>query len=193
MNPVTHFFVGWSALEKFQVSHRDRALVVLAGLAPDLDGLGIVIDFVTRNTGLPDTGYYQAFHRMYGHGLPAAIVFSIIVALLADSKLRAGIFAFISVHLHFISDLLGSRGTQPEDIWPIYYFAPFDDRWSVAWKGQWPLVSWQNTTITVILLALTFALAINRGYTPLAIFSVKGDNRVMDALRKRWNALRRHD
>src|SRR5205814_5169912 len=104
---------------------RDRALVAWIGLAPDLDGLGIVVDFATRLLGLPETDYYQRFHRVYGHGLAAAIVLSAAAALLADAKLRAGIAAFASVHLHFLCDLLGSRGSGPEDFWPISYLAPF--------------------------------------------------------------------
>ncbi|UUZ50235.1 metal-dependent hydrolase [Massilia sp. B-10] len=72
MSPITHFLVGWTALERFQASRRDKALVVLAGVLPDVDGLGIVADFITRTLGWAETNYYQQFHRMVGHGLPAA-------------------------------------------------------------------------------------------------------------------------
>ena len=36
MSPITHFLVGWITLERAQSTDRDRALVALAGLAPDL-------------------------------------------------------------------------------------------------------------------------------------------------------------
>ena len=82
MSPITHFLVGWSALERTQTVHRDRALVAWIGLAPDLDGVGIVVDFFTRLLGMPETNYYQELHRVYGHGLPAALLFTLIVQLL---------------------------------------------------------------------------------------------------------------
>jgi inner membrane protein len=186
MSPITHFLVGWSALERTQASNRDRALVVWVGLAPDLDGLGIVVDFATRLFGLPETNYYQEFHRVYGHGLPAALLFSALVAALAGSRLRAGIAAFLSVHLHFLCDVLGSRGNGPEDFWPIWYLAPLSDRWTWEWSGQWPLVSWQNLAITATLLAFALWAAVKRGYSPLRIVAPRADAAFVETLRKRF-------
>ncbi len=190
MSPITHFLAGWSTLERTQTSDRDRALVVWIGLAPDLDGLGIVADFATRALGWPETNYYQTLHRAYGHGLPAALVFSALVALLADSKLRAGLGAFASIHLHFLCDLLGSRGAGAEDIWPISYLSPFSDRWLWEWSGQWPLVGWQNMALTAALLLAAAAQALKTGYSPLRIVSKAADQPFMSALRARAAALR---
>ena len=112
-------------MESRLIATRDKALVCLAGLAPDLDGLGIVVDFVTRLSGSPETNYYQDFHRLVGHGLPAALVISGVAASLGLARMRVAFFAFIAMHLHFLCDLIGSRGTTAEDIWPIYYLEPF--------------------------------------------------------------------
>src|SRR5471030_3016805 len=101
MSRITHFLVGWTTLERTQPADRDKALVVLAGLAPDLDGLGIIVDFATRTLGLAEANYYQEFHRVYGHGLPAALVIAAFVACVATNKWRAATGAFIAVHLHF--------------------------------------------------------------------------------------------
>ena len=108
MSPITHFLVGWSALERTQAVHRDRALIAWIGLAPDLDGVGIVVDFFTRLLGMPETNYYQELHRVYGHGLPAALLFTLIVAWMAESKWRAALGAFVSVHLHFLCSSIRS-------------------------------------------------------------------------------------
>lgn len=75
MSPITHFFVSWVALERSVTSKRDKTLVCLAGVAPDIDGLGIVIDFFTRVLGLPETNYYQDWHRMRAHGLLQSLSF----------------------------------------------------------------------------------------------------------------------
>ncbi len=185
MNPITHFLVGWTALERAQATDRDKALVVLAGLAPDLDGLGIIVDFATRTLGLAETNYYQEFHRIYGHGLPAALVISAVVASLATSRARAAFCAFIAVHLHFLCDILGSRGKGAEDIWGIAYLSPLADKPVFEWSGQWELIGWQNTLITVVLLTWTFARGIRTGYTPLRLASRKADAQVVATLRKR--------
>jgi inner membrane protein len=186
MSPITHFLVGWTALERPQASDRDRALVVLAGLAPDLDGLGIVVDFATRMLGLPETDYYQATHRVYGHGLPAAIVISGVAAWFATSRARAALYAFIAVHLHFLCDILGSRGTGLEDIWGISYLSPFSRAISIQWSGQWPLVGWQNMLISAVLLVWVLARALRSGYTPLRLASCNADAELVATLRRRF-------
>lgn len=186
MSPITHFLVGWTALERAQPSDRDKALVVLAGLAPDLDGLGIIVDFATRTLGLTETNYYQEFHRVYGHGLPAALVIAVVVACFAAGRWRAAVGAFIAVHLHFVCDILGSRGKGAEDIWGIAYLSPFADKPVFEWGGQWELISWQNTLVTVVLLAWTFARGVRLGYTPLRLASKGADAQVVGALRKRF-------
>ena len=155
------------------------------GLAPDLDGLGLLVDFATRLFGLAETNYYQDFHRVYGHGLPAALVFATVVWLFAEHRTRAALAAFVSVHLHFACDLLGSRGGDPEDIWPIPYLSPFSDAFTIAWSGQWELVSWQNTLITAALLAFAAFMAVRRGYSPVSLFSRRADAAVVAALRAR--------
>ena len=175
MSPITHFLVGWVGLERLQASRRDKALVVLAGLAPDLDGLGLVPDFATRALGLPVTDYYLAFHRMYGHGLPAALLIAAVAGALGVRRYRVALWAFVSVHLHFVCDLIGSRGTDPEDIWGIYYFAPFTKAYELSWSGQWPLVGWQNTLISALLLWMVMLRATALGYSPLALVRQPAD------------------
>jgi hypothetical protein len=49
MSPVTHFFTGWVFANCFDLKRRDRALVTLACVAPDVDGLGIIPELLTRN------------------------------------------------------------------------------------------------------------------------------------------------
>lgn len=188
MSPITHFMVGWVALERLQVSHRDRALAVCAGLAPDLDGLGIVVDFATRMLGLPETDYYQSIHRLYGHGLPAAILVALIAAAFANDRLRVAWWAFIAVHLHLLCDLLGSRGAGADDIWGVFYLSPLSMRPQWAWQGQWPLVGWENMAISVALLGIILWRATRTGYSPLRLISERGDRELVATLR-RWRGL----
>ena len=185
MSPITHFLVGWVGLERLQASRRDKALVVLAGLAPDLDGLGIVVDFATRALGLPETDNYQSFHRIYGHGLPAAVIIAAVAGALGVRRRWVAFWAFISVHLHFLCDLLGSRGTTAEDIWGIYYFAPFTTAYELSWSGQWPLVGWQNIAISAALLGIVMIRATTLRYSPVCLLSKRADAEFVATLH-RW-------
>ena len=187
MSPITHFMVGWVALERFQASNRDKALVVCAGLAPDLDGLGIVVDFATRTLGLPETDYYQSFHRMYGHGLPAALLLSAIVAMFGVNRMRVALCAFLAIHLHLLCDLVGSRGAGAEDIWGVFYLAPLFPGFELSWREQWPLIGWQNMLISALLLAIIMARATRTGYSPLALVSARADRAFVATLRN-WRA-----
>jgi inner membrane protein len=184
MSPITHFMVGWVCLERLVPARRDKALVALAGVAPDLDGIGIVIDFATRMLGWAETNYYQEFHRMYGHGLPAALAIAVIAGALATRRLRVALLAFVSVHLHFLCDLLGSRGNGTDDIWGIYYWAPVSNAHELAWTGQWPLVGWQNMLISVVLLGIILARAVRLGYSPVGLVSGNADAALLAILRQ---------
>lgn len=189
MSPITHFLVGWTALERAVPSRRDKALVALAGVAPDLDGLGIVVDFATRTLGFAETDYYQAYHRIYGHGLAAAVVIAVACAALATrgNRIRVALLALIAVHLHFLCDVLGSRGSGAEDLWGIWYFAPFSLTPEIVWRGQWPLVGWENMAITAALLLVVALRATRTGYSPLVILSARADTAFVATLRN-WRA-----
>jgi inner membrane protein len=188
MSPITHLLVGWTVLEKAVPERRDKAIVAIAGVLPDLDGLGIVIDFATRTLGLPETDHYQAFHRLYGHGLAAALVFALVAFTAAHRRLLTAALSFVAVHLHFACDLLGSRGNGPDDIWGIWYFAPLSTAHEIAWTGQWPLVGWQNMLITAVLIGLVLERAARRGYSPLVMVSPRADRELVAVLRK-WRGI----
>ena len=40
MNPVSHLLTGWVVANTVDLKARDRALVTLAGVVADIDGLG---------------------------------------------------------------------------------------------------------------------------------------------------------
>ena len=94
---------------------------------------------------------------------------------------------FFSYHLHLLLDLAGSGGGTPGDIWPIRYLYPFSAR-ELAWSGQWPLTSWQNTSLTLALMAYAFWMGARRGYAPLALFSRRADGQLVAALRARFRS-----
>jgi hypothetical protein len=54
MSPITHLLASWIVAAKTTDNLRDRRLVTLAGVAPDLDGLGIIVRFISGlSAGIP--------------------------------------------------------------------------------------------------------------------------------------------
>ena len=187
MHIGTHFLAGWMvAVPKGDLTPRERGAIAFAGVAPDLDGLPILVDKVNALLGR-ESFYYETWHHVLAHNLGAAIVFASVVAGLARRGHRRVVFllAFLSVHLHLFFDLLGSQGADGSQ-WPIPYLSPFSQAWQLTWSGQWRFNSWQNTTILGVLLVATLWAAWKYGRSPVALVSPKGDQQVVAALRARF-------
>ena len=183
MSPVTHFLTGWVFANCARLDRRGRALVTLACVAPDIDGLGIVPELLTRNSPHPLLWFSDYHHSL--HTLAFALVIAAVSAMLAQQKWKTGLLAFFSFHLHLVEDLAGSRGPDGYQ-WPIPYLKPFSSRLELSWHGQWALNSWPNIALTVALLLVTFWLAWARGFSPLEMVSEKADAIFVAALRQRF-------
>ncbi|MDB6125643.1 MAG: rane-bound metal-dependent hydrolase [Pedosphaera sp.] len=68
MSPVTHFLIGWITANTADLNRRDRAIVTVAGIIPDLDGIGIVAEVLTRNSAKPLT-WWSDYHHVLGHNV----------------------------------------------------------------------------------------------------------------------------
>lgn len=184
MSPVTHFLTGWVLANTTVFSRRDRALVTLAGVVPDADGLGAVPEVLTRNSAHPLT-WFSDYHHLL-HNFAFAILVAVIAFAVSTRRWKTALFALLAFHLHLLEDVLGSRGPA-NDYWSVPYLLPVS-RLSWTWQGQWPLNSWQNMTITALLLMTTFWLAWKRGYSPLEMVSQRADAAFIAALRRRFPA-----
>jgi inner membrane protein len=183
MSPVTHFLSGWVLANSFRLDRRDRAIVTLACVVPDIDGLGIIPEILTRNSAHPLLWFSQYHHSL--HNLAFGVVVAAVAFAIASRKWVTALFALLSFHMHLFEDLLGSRGPDG-DQWPIPYLAPFSTSPQLAWSGQWGLNAWPNVALTIILLLITFWLAWRRGFSPLEMVSAKTDAAFVGALRKRF-------
>jgi|SRR5215831_11958321 len=63
MSPVTHFLTGRVLANTASLGRRDRALVTLAGVIPDVDGLGAIPDFLTRHSAHP-LDWFATYHHL---------------------------------------------------------------------------------------------------------------------------------
>lgn len=204
MNPITHALISWGiANVPNNTTRRQRVLVTVAGIIPDVDGLGMLVD---KSVGLftaDPTRFYHLYHRVLGHNAVwAALVVGAFVLLAGPGRrlLTAGLVA-LTFHLHLVCDVLGSRGPptvfSPEgDIWGIpYLYVPFfgpnisdDPNHPLWWKwsGQWELNAWPNISITLLLVMFCGVMAVRARRTILEAINLRLDAAVVRTLRARF-------
>jgi membrane-bound metal-dependent hydrolase YbcI (DUF457 family) len=187
MSPVTHFLTGWVLAACSHLERRDRTLVTLSALVPDLDGLGLIPEILTRSSSHPLPWFSQYHHSL--HTLTFALAIAGVAFLLAQQRWKAAVLCFVGFHLHLFEDLIGARGPDG-DQWPIPYLAPFFPALQLTWNGQWALNAWPNFLITFILLLATFYLAWLNGFSPVEMISARADEAFVQALRRRFPARR---
>ncbi len=183
MSPVTHGLLSWViAQTPGIVTRRDRALITIAGLAPDVDGLGIVVQWATVNSSHP-LAWYSEYHHRLAHNLTAAVLCAVVFAISARRKLLVAVLAFVAFTLHLVCDVIGAKGPDGHQ-WPVPLLALFHS-WELTWAGQWRLDSWQNLVITAVLVVITIVVACRRGWSPVEILSPRADAAVVATFR-RW-------
>ena len=181
MNPITHFLISWNTAALVGVEKRDRILITLGGLLPDIDALGIIVDIVSPSEDA--WRYYHEYHHQLTHNITTAVVGAIALLLLAKRRLFTALVFFGVFNLHLLCDLVGARGPRAGDIWTVPYLVPFSSM-NLSWQGQWPLNGWQNFVITLAMLAMIFILAWAKGCSPLEVFSAKADKLFVQTIRK---------
>ena len=187
MSPETHLLASWIIAAKTTDNPRDCRLVTLAGILPDLDGLGILADWVGPALGFRHTEYYGTYHHYLLHGLVGGIVISAVLAGFGRRRVRVALLSLALFHLHVLCDLVGSRGPSPSDLWPIFYFAPFSQHPMWLWRGQWRLDGWFNRYLSVGLFLWALWLAVPLGHSVVGVFNRRVDAVFVGVLRK-WYA-----
>jgi hypothetical protein len=105
MSPITHFFAGWLLASvsptgrPTALTRREKALVVAAAVAPDIDGLGIIPELLTRNTSHPLLWFSEYHHSL--HTLAFALVCTLVGYLIAGPFTPARTFATSSYSSDF--------------------------------------------------------------------------------------------
>lgn len=181
MSPVTHFLTGWALANTVSLGRRERALVTLAAVIPDVDGLGVIPEVLTRNSAHPLLWFSEFHHHL--HNVFFALLVAVIAFALAKARWKTGLLALVAFHLHLLEDVVGARG--PDGLWFVPYFRPFSAaQW--AWSGQWALNGWQNYAITAVLLMFLFYVAWKYSRSPLEMISTRADQAFVAAVRDRF-------
>ncbi len=184
MHAITHALTGWVVANGAGLERRDRAIVTLASVAPDIDGAGVVAELATRGSA-HELYWWSEYHHVLGHNLVFGITVTLAAALCAKRRFTTAALACVVFHLHLLADLVGSKGPDGYE-WPIPYFYPFSREIELTWSGQWALNAWPNILFTAVLLAVTMYLAWRRGFSILEMVSRRTDAGFVAALRNRF-------
>jgi inner membrane protein len=182
MSPITHFLIGWVVANADSGNRRERAVIAVAGVIPDVDGLGVIIDYLLQDKALT---LWSKFHHVLAHNLSFGLLVAACTFWVTRRHWRTALLALLSFHLHLLGDLVGSRGPDGYQ-WPIPYFYPFATNLALSWQGQWELNAWPNFAVTGCALIITFYLAWKQGYSPLEMISPFADTKFIETLRRRF-------
>ncbi|MDD5224715.1 MAG: metal-dependent hydrolase [bacterium] len=176
MAPITHGLLSWIGANLVRLNRRERGIAVLAGIIPDLDGLGIFF-------GLK---YYIQYHHVIFHNFLAGFLVMGLAFAFSTRRIATALLAGALFHLHLLCDLLGSG-----PVWPLYYLWPLSQKeWLLSF--QWNLASWQNTVVTILSLIATVYIAVRMDRTPVEFFSTALDQKVVGVF-KNWFGGKRKD
>jgi len=184
MNPATHILLSWTAAGSVAINRRERLLVTLAGVVPDIDGAGLLFDFFSGDGSRPLL-LWSKYHHILCHNIGFFLILLMFTALFSTKRLLTCGLVFITFHLHLICDIAGSKGPGG-DQWEIPYLLPFSDTWQLTWGHQWELNAWPNFAITVFAIILTLFIAWKKGVSPVDFFSTTGNTLFVKTLRKRF-------
>ena len=153
-----------------RADRRTRLWCVVASLVPDLDGLSLLF-------GLD---VYARYHHLVLHNLLFGVVVTLVSAYWVGTRpLSLGL-----VFLAFLSHLAGDYfGSGPG--WRLWPFLPFSDRFYEC-ECAWNLVSWQNTLITLVAIAVTLWVTVRQGHTPLEFVHTGLERAVVETLQRRF-------
>ena len=184
MSPVTHFLISWSLANSYRINRKDRALVTIAGISPDFDGLGIIADILTRHTKHP-LHLWGKFHHILGHNIGFILIFTFLVFCTSTRRWVAAVLTFLCMNIHLLCDLSGARGPDGYQ-WPIPYFLSFSRNYMFTWEGQWALNAWPNFVVTGAAIVFVLYIAWKRGFSPVEIISTHLDETFVKTLRNRF-------
>lgn len=159
--PLTHALVGWCVAHLGRPDRATRLWCLLASLAPDLDGLTMLLGHDA----------YGNYHHLLLHNVTFGAVVTAVSARWIGFRAGPLAFVFAAFASHLAGDYCGSGP------WPLWPWQPFSSAIYFC-EGWWDVVSWQNTVITAAAIVVTLLIAARRGYSPLE-FVHRGAERVL--------------
>jgi hypothetical protein len=176
MQGPSHLITSWFVAEACGLkSPRERRIVALSGLAPDIDSLAYVgaIVYFGFDKDLAFEHVWEVIHHRYTHGLGFIVLTGIVafmIAALSKNDVAAGLsrravkvalLSMVVSAIHVFFDLVAGGATWPVfPLWPLSDFA-----WALDWS--WTLADWPNSAILFACLAGMMMWARVAGRSPM--------------------------
>ncbi len=163
LSPIVHGMIAWIFAVLLISNVNDRRLVVIAGVAMDIDGF-----FILFNEDL----FYQ-YHHTFGHSYIFGILIAITGAILANNKKRvftAGLGAFT---LHLLFDIIGSNWA----VYPLYPIYNFNISIS-PYLSNGLIYGINNPIVFIISLIIILVIMYAKEISPLEFISEKMDRKI---------------
>ncbi|MGR6873655.1 hypothetical protein ACU6U9_15395 [Pseudomonas sp. HK3] len=165
--------MSWLSSNLINGGVRERRIMTVSGIAPDIDGFGLLIDPVLKVFGYSSNLWGEFHHAL--HNLGFCLLVTIAAYLSASvNKLKVAYMVFIIFNLHIFCDLIGSRGPDGYQS-PIAYFEPFSGAVELGWQYQWELNAWPNITVGLTLYLIVFLYAKRSRKSPFELVSKKAN------------------
>ncbi len=175
--------MSWLSSNLIKINVRERRIITVSGIAPDIDGIGLLFDPVLKIAGYSLNIWGEYHHSL--HNLGFCLLVTMAAYLISTvNKFKVAGMAFIIFHLHLLCDLIGSRGPDGYQ-WPISYLEPFSGVASFTWQYQWELNAWPNIVIGLMLYVLMFWYAKLNRLSPFEVISKKANDafiRILDKI-----------
>jgi hypothetical protein len=164
MTPVIHLIAAWLIAMAFAIELKERRIVVLAGIIPDIDAVFILFDFDA----------YIKYHHTFGHSYVFGIPFVFITPFLfldnLKSKLKVSLIALLGFTSHLVLDIIGSD-------WPVSLFYPmFSEGYCITpWVSN-EIIYWViNPVFAIIIVSLMALVIFKKESSPIEFISQKFD------------------
>jgi len=110
MNPIVHGMLAWIIAVLFVRELRDRRLVVIAGVIPDIDAILLLVN---------EDLFYE-YHHTIGHSFVFGIPLALLFCVFAKNKVQVLLGSLGTFSVHLIADYFGSN-------WPIPLLYPLSN------------------------------------------------------------------
>jgi hypothetical protein len=160
MSPLIHLVTAWVIAIIFSSKLKDRRIIVLCGIIPDIDGVFILFS----------TELFIRYHHGFGHSYIFGIPLILILSYFSSEKLKTILFSIISFSSHLILDIIGTDWA----INPLYPFFYHDLKIShlISTQTIYLLI---NPIYAIIILIIMALITIERERSPMEFISVKLD------------------
>jgi hypothetical protein len=164
MLPLVHGLLAWFLAVVILKNVNDRRLVIVAGVAPDLDGI-----FMLFNQDL----YYQ-FHHTFAHSYVFGIMMALTAGVLGIKKKKVFIVAVGTFSLHLITDIIGAT-------WAVYPLYPFSNLGLTIgiYLSYDVIYQFINPPVLLLSLVTVICVAYFKEFSPVEFISEKLDKTIV--------------